>query len=317
MEMYCIKCSAPLGAFDNYCSYCGAETPRGTIIPDLQPCEIEDGVYCPHCAHVNHKDALFCASCGIHLYEKPSISPFTCPQCSKKNSVDAAFCYSCRLHFKEWFSMRGEIAKDLGYEGDFILFETMNTVFYHFINTSQIKIGRGEDNDLVLPSGWASGRHCILDLKKWRLIDHGSTNGTYINRKGDKINSVSLNTVREFNIAGVFTFTVIRSGKLFIYRLTAILDEDGLQREGCLDLFNELRNHYYIIIGGEGTINIRKMDGEILTSSDEKMEYFAIDIQKNGYFFTDEDRDIQQKLLLKKYNNLPVNWQVTLKENNG
>ena len=92
-------------------------------------------------------------------------------------------------------------------------------------------------------------------------------------------------------------------------RLTAILDQEGLRREGCIDALDELRKHYFILIAGKGKINIRKMDGEILSAADEQMEYFTVDVQADGVFFTDEDRDIKDKLLLKKYNNLPVNWQ--------
>jgi DNA-directed RNA polymerase subunit RPC12/RpoP len=312
MEMYCIKCSAPLGAFDNYCCFCGAEAPRGTIAADVEARKIEKGIYCPHCGHTNLKEALFCSDCGKHLYEKPRHSPFFCPRCAGRNSLTADYCFKCSISFKEWFAMKGEIAAELGYKGNFILFETMNNLFYHFIKDDSFTIGRGSDNDFVLPAGWVSSRHCTIDLKNNRLLDNGSANGTYINRKGDKIKSVPLNMVGEFNIAGIFTFNVVHNADLFIFRLTAVLDEEGLKKQGILNMFNELRDHYFILIKGSAAITIRKMDGEILDSSDEKMEYFTIEINEDGYYFSDQERGLKRRLLLKKYNNLPINWNITM-----
>jgi len=311
---YCMKCSGSLDPFYNYCPYCGYEAPRGTIMPDAQPQELTEGIYCVHCGKLNVKDGLFCSDCGKHLYEKPEASPCICPRCAKPNNLDAVYCYKCSENLTDWFAMCGNIAKELGWRGSFVMHETLNDLYYHFIRKDTITLGRSENNDIVLPSGWVSGSHCLIDLKHWKIRDDGSTNGTFTNHKSDRVKKRSLDLVNEFNIAGVFTFTALKKGRLFIIRLTAILDQEGLKREGRIDEFNELRKHYYILIAGKGKIDIRKMDGEILSAGDEQMEYFTVDVQPDSVFFTDTDRDIKDKLLLKKYNNLPVNWQFEFSE---
>ena len=311
MTHYCIKCSSVLDPFYNYCPYCGYEAPRGTIMPDEQPVELSEGIYCVHCGKLNVADGLFCSECGHHLYERPQGEFLLCPKCGKRNKSDADFCYHCAQNFGDWFAMRGKIARELGWRGSFVLHETMNDVYYHFLRQPTVWLGRAEQNDIVLPSGWVSGRHCRIDVQNWRLTDTGSTNGTFVNRKAERITSLSLDMVQEFNLAGVFTFTVLKKRRLFIFRLTAILDQEGLKREGRLDDFNELRKHYFILVGGNGTIDVRKMDGEILTAGDEMMEFFTVDVREDGYYFTDRDHDLKERLLLKKYNNLPVNWRIT------
>lgn len=313
MTHYCIKCSSPLDPFYNYCPYCGYEAPRGTILPDEQPTELTEGIYCVHCGKLNVADGLFCSECGRHLYERPDGEFLLCPQCGKRNKIDAEFCYHCAQNFGDWFAMRGKIAEELGLRGSFTLHETMNDLYYHFVRQDVVRLGRTEQNDIVLPSGWVSGRHCLIDLKQWRLQDLQSTNGTFVNRKPERVTSLSLDMVQEFNLAGVFTFTTLKKGKLFILRLTAILDQEGVKHEGRLDEFNELRKHYFILVGGNGAINVRKMDGQILTAGDEMMEYFTITVRDEGYYITDKDHDLHDRLLLRKYNNLPVNFKLITK----
>ncbi len=312
MKQHCIKCGSLIDVFDNFCSYCGYRAPRGTIMPDETPEELSEGIYCVHCEKLNVKDGLFCSSCGQSLYERPQGEYLFCPQCAKRNDAQAEFCYHCGSNLNDWFAMRGEIARELAWHGSFTLHETMNDLYYHFLRQDVLTLGRLSDNDLILPSGWVSGQHCRIDLKHWRLEDLNSTNGTFANRKPDKVHRLSLDLVQEFNIAGVFTFTTLKKRKLFILRLTAVLDQEGLKREGRLDDFEALRKHYFILVGGKGKINIRKMDGEILSSGDEMMEYFTVAVKDEGYYFTDNDHDLKERLLLKKYNNLPVNWKIKL-----
>ena len=46
-----------------------------------------------------------------------------------------------------------------------------------------LAVGRSEDNDLVLPDPGVSRHHARLepDGTHWRVVDLGSTNGTWIN----------------------------------------------------------------------------------------------------------------------------------------
>ena len=314
MIIYCMKCASELDPFDNFCPFCGAEAPRRTILPDLNPRQISAGIYCPHCLHINLSEALFCASCGKHLYQLPPQTMMHCPVCGIKNKTTAGYCQACKLKFADWFSTKSELAKKLGYRGSFTLHETMTDLHYHFLTKEEVHLGRNEDNDIHLPSSWVTGRHCTLHRKKWQLLDKESTNGTFANRSAERISKMRLDDMHEFNIAGVFTFKVYASLKIFVCRLTAVLDEKEIKRMGHLTAINELRRHYFILAGGDGILTIRKMDGEVIGTGDDPLEFFTIEMRQGYYYFSDEDRELKQQILLKKYNNLPVSWKISFHE---
>ena len=60
--------------------------------------------------------------------------------------------------------------------------------------------------------------------------------------------------------------------------------------------------------------NKRKLEGKILSAGDERMVFFKVNVREKGNYFTDPVHDLKERLLLKKYNNLPVNWQIEIKE---
>lgn len=51
------------------------------------------------------------------------------------------------------------------------------------LENSPTRIGRGADNHIILDGDSVSRRHCHLEHRSsgWRLVDDGSTNGTYLN----------------------------------------------------------------------------------------------------------------------------------------
>lgn len=87
-----------------------------------------------------------------------------------------------------------------------ISFEVLNTSFKGFVFTlegDETLIGRLEDCDVILPDGSCSGHHCKIVMEKAciRVVDLGSTNGTFIN---NKLISESLLQVGDgFQIGGV------------------------------------------------------------------------------------------------------------------
>lgn len=51
---------------------------------------------------------------------------------------------------------------------------------------SSVKIGRSDDNDIILNQSWISRRHAIIQQEKnqqYYIVDVGSANGTYVNGK--------------------------------------------------------------------------------------------------------------------------------------
>ena len=58
--------------------------------------------------------------------------------------------------------------------------------------SSPVRVGRADDNDLVLADPEVSRHHARLepDGQGWRAIDLGSTNGTWVN--GVRLNAASI-----------------------------------------------------------------------------------------------------------------------------
>ena len=311
MNILCDQCGLEILPLANFCSYCGTEAPRKTVVfSEGQKKPIKNPVFCPACKKPAPKDALYCAFCGSYLYQLPEKNTLFCPKCTEKNNVNAKICTSCGLSFSDWFSMKGIVAENIGYKGNIILRETMNDISYHFIWDNTIDIGRNTDNDIVLPIPLVSGKHCKFDIKKQLLFDLNSKNGTYVNRNSNKITSISLNQIYEFNIAGSFTFTVIKIVNAFIFRLSAILNQEQCRKLGNMQALDDLRKHYFILLSGDADLNVRKIDGVIEKQHDNIQENCQIKILKRFYYFSDLSRKINDRLVLKKYKNIPVNWEI-------
>jgi len=311
MSILCDQCGMEILPLANFCSYCGADAPRKTVVlNDEQVKKIKNPVYCPTCKKPAPKDALYCAFCGLYLYQLPEKNALFCPKCKEKNNINAKICTSCGLSFSDWFSMKGVVAENLGYKGNIILRESMNDISYHFICDNTINIGRNKENNIVVPGPWVSGQHCKFDINKRLLIDLSSKNGTYVNRNSRKIKSIELNQIFEFNIAGFFTFTVLQIKNAFVFRLTAILNKEECTKIGNMQVLDELRNHFYIILFGDAELHIRKIDGIIDKQHDILQEAYQIKTLNNFYYFSDLSRKINEHLILKEHKNIPVNWEV-------
>ncbi|MDP8321587.1 MAG: zinc-ribbon domain-containing protein [Candidatus Stygibacter australis] len=310
MSLHCSKCGKNISNTVNFCPYCGTEAPRCTIIAGAEDKEVIDNPrYCPECGKPNITDALYCSDCSAAIFHHPQQVNMFCGKCGMKNSSRAKICISCGMKFSDWFDMKGEIAKELGYAGDLSIIEKMTGITYHFILRQKFTIGRCSNNDLVIPCNWVSGHHCIFNFDKNQLID-SSRNGTYINRHPDKIDSVPASYVNEFNIAGSFTFPVIKSTNYFITHLGAIIDEPDCRRNGDGNVFDQLRKTYYILFKGDFEINIQKFDGVVLDKLKPDSNYYTINLENNRYYYTDKARNIFNKLIVKNAVNLPDNWEL-------
>lgn len=56
---------------------------------------------------------------------------------------------------------------------------------YLFKGDIELKIGRGDQNDIVYSNNFTSSNHAVLSFSagKWFIVDAGSTNGTFVNEK--------------------------------------------------------------------------------------------------------------------------------------
>ncbi len=283
-----------------------------SIPGDARPRKIKKGIFCHACSEKNIEEALFCAACGVDLYNKMGAVLY-CPECGKKNTPEARFCAYCSFDFDEWFARRGKIANEHGYTGSMIFHEKMTGISFHFLTGKKITFGRSEENYISIPVSWVSGKHAVIDMERGLLIDSDSANGTYINHSPERITEVEIKDIKEFNLAGLFTFPVIKREGLFIFQLGAVLDENLVRNSGKLKEIDQLRSHYYILASGDGEFDIRKMDGEIITPPMDKMEFFTIKVINGYYYFIDEERGMKNYLLLKKNNRLPLSWKITFR----
>ncbi len=313
MMIYCDRCKNEVHPLSTHCFYCGAVAPVRTVVGDFSEPVFKNGIFCSSCGKQSPEDGAFCGRCGESLFKKPLEQLIFCPVCAEKNSTDALNCSGCRGDFADWYQMRGLAAQKLGFQGNLTIKEKMTGITYNFINdteTSEMKIGRNTDNDIVIPCGWVSSNHCKIDLKNKKLIDDGSGNGTYINRKSDLIINVDFSEIDEFNIAGSFTFNVVKKPNVFICRLMAILEEEDCNKNGDPKGYDALRKNYFILLSGEQEVYIRKQDGYIDEEKNPLHEYYCVKFENGFYYYSDTARNIEEQLLFKKGANWPVNWIV-------
>jgi len=309
MQIICDQCSKKFYTPASFCPYCGEEAPRRTVLFEEKEELILTPKYCPDCGKQNIIEAIYCSDCGSKIHQKPEKEIFQCGKCGEKNKSTAVVCCSCGLSFTEWFSMQGEIAELLGYKGDLILTEKMTGITYNFLSGDSFSIGRKADNSLIIPCNWVSGHHCRIDFIKKTLYDF-SSNGTFINRKPEHIKAEPLEFISEFNVAGSFTFPVLKRDKLLGFHLGAIIDEPECRRNGDGNTFDEIRKNYYLLFNGDFNLCIQKLDGFIPEQKKPGVSFYEIKNIEGYYYYSDFDRNINNMLILKEGYNLPKNWQM-------
>jgi predicted RNA-binding Zn-ribbon protein involved in translation (DUF1610 family) len=310
MKIYCSNCAKQLQASYIYCPYCGQEAPKKTIIGKMKPGNIENPIYCPECQSKNIENAVYCSQCGKFLFKKPKAETFFCPTCGEKNRSANKFCINCDYNLKDWFKQQGAVAEKFGYYGDLTLYEKMTEFYYHFIMSDSLSMGRSKNNNIIIPCKLVSSEHCLFNLKKEQLQDLNSTNGTFINRDATKIDKVKFGSIDEFNIAGSFTFMVFKTKNFFIFRLTAILDIEEYKNVSDMRRLDELRNHFYILVTGNDSVDIRKFDGKIFTKPMPNEERYTIEVKNKYYYFSDSSKNIKNNLIMPTNMNLPRNWKI-------
>ncbi|MEA3499910.1 MAG: zinc ribbon domain-containing protein [Candidatus Marinimicrobia bacterium] len=314
MILHCNNCGRKLHPAYIFCPFCGEEAPMRTIVGEISEEKIKNPIFCPHCKKENLENALFCSSCGNDIYNRPKSEFQYCPYCGEKNRSNARHCFNCVNKFNDWYDKKGKIADKLGISGELSLYEKMNKIHYHFFFDGKITIGKDEKNKISIPCDWISKQHCEFDIKKQKFVDLDSTNGSFINRSDKNVKEKKFSGIDEFNIAGAFTFSVIKSGSFFAFRLSAVIDEKSCKEVGDIQRINSLRNHYFILINGNDKIFIRKQDGRIIANPEKINEFYSIEIQDRKFYYSEISKNIEDELILKDRNILPVNWEMFEKE---
>ena len=312
MIIYCDRCRNEVHALSSYCFYCGSIAPAKTVVGEFKEVGFKNGIFCSSCGRSNPEDAAFCGRCSESLFTKPAGTAVFCPTCGEKNAANATGCSCCRALFVDWYTMRGAAATKLGFNDALTIKEKMTGISYHFINADGkdgITIGRTPANDIVIPCNFVSSSHCRIDAKNKKLIDLDSGNGIYINRSPEPVQQAGFFETNEFNVAGSFTFNIVKSNTVFIFRLMAILDEEECNKNGDPAGYELLRKQYYIVFFGDQEVLIRKQDGYIEAEKNLQHDYFSVKIENGFYYYSDAGREIEDRLMFRKASNWPVNWE--------
>lgn len=313
MKSLCNQCGEEILPLSNYCSYCGAEAPRATVLVTEEVIP-DNPIYCSNCSKASCSDSLFCSWCSDFLYERNNKLTLSCPKCGKKNRGDSKICSSCGLSLADWFLMKGHIAETLGVKENLTLHETMNDIYYHFIYDKSLTIGSSSNTDIRISCPWVSSKHATIDFSTLSLIDNNSSNGTYVNRKPERVTKLPFEVIKEFNVAGAFTFTVIKFKNAFSFRLTAILDEEECNKVGNPQALDELRKHYYIILSNDTKIFIRRIDGYLESKKDNHEPMQLLEVNNGFFYFSNTQGEQKNRLVTKKHSTLPVNWKIIKKD---
>ncbi|MCK9330432.1 MAG: FHA domain-containing protein [Candidatus Cloacimonetes bacterium] len=308
MSYKCDVCGQELFSKWLFCSFCGENVSGRTVVLTTEKEDIENPKYCPECNTTNHFESLYCNQCGFDLHKRPDKEFLFCGKCRTKNRQNALICIKCGLSLEDWFSMKGEIAISLGYKGDLVLTEKMTGISFHFLSSEELIIGRLKTNYVCIPCTFVSGKHCGFDMKNKFLRDYASTNGTFINRSSERFKKIPLDLVSEFNIADAFTFYTVKKKNLFGFRLGAIYNEENCRRNGDGESFDKLRKQYYLLSTGDYEIRIQKLDAFITDKIKPGVSYYSIKFENGFYYYSDKDKGINNRLLIKRFNNLPKNW---------
>lgn len=311
MILFCHKCKTPLTVWDNFCRTCGEETSKLTIPPNAQEPEHKEFVHCTHCAKKNHIDALYCSSCGNGIHRTPE-GAIVCPECGRKNPAGSAFCTGCTLSFKDWFAMMGKVAHRHGIRGNVTFTEQMTGLSFSFYTANTVTIGRAPANTIAVPCLWLSSQHGVFDIDKGVFIDNNSTNGSFANRKPDRLSSMPFSQIEELNLGSMLTFRTVRGSGLFAIRLAAVMkDSDGCGKCTAAHACENLRNRY-LVFGSKGELHIRKFDGEVVPAISPNEPCYTVSLIDSVYYLTDPGRGMRNQLVRKDPSANPENWKIVL-----
>jgi len=186
-----------------------------------------------------------------------------------------------------------------------------------------LKIGRGskkgdiiKDNMLLLPWTRISGQHVEIDFQEGTIKDLNSTNGTFINKKTDKITQALLTDITEFNLASDLTFRVFYqansfSGILFSGFTTKF--DNTLPFTSKTSLGESLMDCFFIYLPTHKKdikLYIRKFDGRPIYGNDilDEKDCYIIQREYERLLYSDLEKGIKDLIILKTDNpNMDLN----------
>lgn len=180
---------------------------------------------------------------------------------------------------------------------------TMNN--YIFLSKDQIRIGREDDNDIIIGSDWVSANHCTINVKKGILRDNSSTNGTYVGLNQKRISEAVLKEISTINIAEAFEFELkILPGNLehtvYLFRLHKITEMEIIQNYEMREVLQSLFNTTFIFFSGDGEVRFDAEHGKLLEEYYKDIPESMSIIYREGSFYTlDPKLSDKEKLVIK------------------
>lgn len=145
-------------------------------------------MFCIKCGHNNPEGGIFCARCGERLDKSESQGETTIglPAIEEEGEEDMAFTTPLEPLEKGSAMLVIKKGPDAGMS--------------FTISRAVISIGRHPESDIFLDDITVSRRHAEIhrDENRFRLLDTGSLNGTYLNH--ERIESVGLSNADEIQI---------------------------------------------------------------------------------------------------------------------
>lgn len=311
MKVHCTNCGCSIHVYFIYCPYCGSMGVQKTVPSKVMKEAVKDGYYCHSCRERNYKDALYCAYCSVNLFSKSGKGVLFCPECGEKNAARSKYCQKCGCFLTGWFQLKGRIADEIGYTGNFILNEKITGTDFAFITGEAVTIGRNDTSTLPLACKLVSKNHCVLNIKEMSVRDLDSSNGTFINRNKERITTARFEDMHELNIAGTFTFKVTASPGFFAMRLIDILDDIACKDCRHSEIEKKLYRRCFIFPLHNGDVNIRKSDGAVVEQIDPDDDYITVSFDDGKYYISDFKQGLEKYLIRKSFNSLPSNLQIT------
>lgn len=181
---------------------------------------------------------------------------------------------------------------------------TMNN--YIFLSKEQIRIGREEDNDIIIASDWVSANHCTINVKKGFLRDNSSTNGTYIGFKQKRISETPLKEISTINIAEAFEFEmIVLPGSIehtvYMFRLNKITEMEIIQNFEMREVLQSLFNTTFIFFAGDGEVRFDTEQGQLLDEYYATIpESISVICRSGNFYILDPKRSAKEQLMIKE-----------------
>ncbi len=166
---------------------------------------------------------------------------------------------------------------------------------YVIFTQDTIRIGRNENNDIIIRSEWISGNHLEINFAHNSMRDLNSTNGTFVNGEKSRITSVGLDDIDYFDIGGELLITLRKSGNSHIFRPQKVLDPGLMDAPDNREYVQSLMNTEFVRLADGDTISVHKISGNLDDTYRSLNDVILIKFEDGGFYYSDHQEGIVEK----------------------